>query len=139
MRRLALVFGLSLSAGLLISCGAERFSNSSAVEKPTIGVLLASHGDIDDAEKELRHYIETSFQKNIGIPLPSWSRDILVNPAYFLSVKLVRAQYDIIGPTRYRANAELQRVKYPGESLSRLQFYQSFHSYGSRANEKRWD
>lgn len=74
-----------------------------------IGVLLASHGDIDNAATELESYIKVSFQRNPGIPLPAWSRGILTGPAYSLSVKTVRDQYDIIGPTFYRGKANLQK------------------------------
>jgi protoheme ferro-lyase len=74
-----------------------------------IGVLIASHGDIDDYQSELEDYIKLSFQKNPGIPLPQWSRGILTGPAYALSVKTVRNQYQIIGPTRYRDSSEQQR------------------------------
>lgn len=80
-------------------------SNSSGSK---IAILLASHGDIDDPNTELEDYIKTSFKKNVGIPLPNWSRDPLTNPAYRLSVKTVREQYDIIGPTKYRENSYKQ-------------------------------
>ena len=74
-----------------------------------VGVLLASHGDIDDVS-ELEDYIKTAFLKNVGIPLPSWTRGPISDPAYRLSVKTVRDQYDIIGPTNYRSNAEKQVI-----------------------------
>jgi ferrochelatase len=77
---------------------------------PKRALLLASHGDIDDADTELKPYIETSFQKNVGIPLPQWSRHVLTGPAYALSINLVREQYSKIGPTNYKKNAELQRA-----------------------------
>jgi ferrochelatase len=118
MKKFLLVSGLSLSASwgpLASGAGVE----AAAVDQEAIleslaaagkvGVLLASHGDIDDASSELEEYIKVSFQRNPGIPLPSWSRGILTGPAYSLSVNTVRAQYDIIGATNYRANAELQR------------------------------
>ncbi len=73
-----------------------------------VGILLASHGDIDDPATELEDYIKISFKKNVGIPLPFWTRDALTGPAYALSVGAVKKQYDIIGPTRYRENAEKQ-------------------------------
>lgn len=73
-----------------------------------LGILLSSHGDIDNVDTELEDYIKISFKKNVGIPLPFWSRDFLVSGAYALSVKQVAAQYKIIGPTRYHSNAQLQ-------------------------------
>ncbi len=73
-----------------------------------VGVLLASHGDIDDPKSELEGYIKTAFQKNVGIPFPNWIRPILSDPAYRLSVGVVRAQYELIGPTRYRENSAKQ-------------------------------
>jgi len=100
---------VSLSAVLFSACSVKTVSETTSRSAPKIGILLASHGDIDDADTELEPYIKTSFKKNVGIPLPDWSRDILTNPAYALSVKTVRAQYDIIGPTRYKANSEIQR------------------------------
>lgn len=78
------------------------------MSSPRVGILLASHGDIDDPNTELEDYIKTSFKKNVGIPLPNWSRGVLTGPAYSLSVNTVRKQYDIIGPTKYRENAEKQ-------------------------------
>jgi ferrochelatase len=81
---------------------------SVATETSRVGILLASHGDIDNPDTELEDYIKTSFKKNVGIPLPAWSRDVLTGPAYSLSVSNVRKQYDIIGPTKYRENSEKQ-------------------------------
>lgn len=107
-----LFFGLALP-GMLISslqgCGSatdSTVSSAKATESTEkIGLLFASHGDIDDFDKDLEDYIKISFQKNVGIPLPMWSRKIIDEPAYRLSVKTVRGQYDKIGPTRYYANS----------------------------------
>lgn len=100
--------GLSILAviGACGSLGSKLMDETRRGDK--VGLLFASHGDIDDAEKELEAYIKVSFQKNVGIPLPSWSRNILTNPAYALSVRTVRAQYDIIGATKYRSNSQAQ-------------------------------
>jgi ferrochelatase len=100
--------GLTILAviGACGSLGAKIMDEPRPGEK--VGLLFASHGDIDDADKELESYIKVSFQKNVGIPLPDWSRNILTNPAYALSVRTVRAQYDIIGATKYRSNSEAQ-------------------------------
>jgi protoheme ferro-lyase len=100
--------GLSILAaiGACGSLGSKLLDEPRAGEK--VGLLFASHGDIDDADRELESYIKVSFQKNVGIPLPNWSRNILTNPAYALSVRTVRAQYDVIGATKYRANSQAQ-------------------------------
>ena len=73
-----------------------------------VGVLMASHGDINDVDTELEDYIKTAFLHNVGIPLPEWIRGPITDPAYRLSVNTVRKQYDIIGPTHYRENAAKQ-------------------------------
>lgn len=107
-----LFFGFALP-GMLIStlqgCGSASDSSVSSTKgtesTEKIGLLFASHGDIDDADKQLEDYIKVSFQKNVGIPLPMWTRKLVEEPAYRLSVKTVRAQYDKIGPTRYYANS----------------------------------
>jgi ferrochelatase len=112
--------GASALAAVAVACGASLTGTSgdarvsddrselTVTSGAKVGLLFASHGDIDDAATELEPYIKTSFQKNVGIPLPSWSRDILTNPAYALSVRTVRAQYDQIGATRYKGNSQIQ-------------------------------
>ena len=95
--------------GLLLGLSSlawTQFSTASA--KPEIGVLMASHGDIDDVKAELKSYIDTAFKKNVGIPFPFWFRPLISEPAYQLSVGEVSRQYSIIGPTNYRSNAEQQ-------------------------------
>ena len=83
-----------------------------------VGVLLASHGDIDELT-ELEDYVKTAFRRNVGITLPDWIRGPITGPAYLLSVGTVRAQYEIIGPTGYRNNAAKQ-VMAVNAALSRL-------------------
>jgi ferrochelatase len=99
----------ALSALAFQACGrsseAQLTDAVSAATSEKIGLLFASHGDIDNPDTELEDYIKTSFQKNVGIPLPMWSRKLIEDPAYRLSVKTVRSQYDVIGPTRYYANS----------------------------------
>ena len=110
---------------LLIGCGAEdaqlegasRISASSAAagradgkgdaSRRRIGVFLTSHGDIDEYE-EIEPYIRSAFLKNVGVPLPKTLRELLADPAYWLSRDLIEGQYELIGPTKYRANAQLQ-------------------------------
>jgi protoheme ferro-lyase len=93
-------------------------AKASATKAATVGIraeapekisfFFASHGDIDDYKIELEDYIKTSFQKNVGIPLPDWSRSTLTNPSYILSVGLVTSQCEKIGATEYRKNSILQ-------------------------------
>lgn len=113
--------GLLLSA--LQACGtgsqSSVASSRSAENTEKIGLLFASHGDINDFDKDLEDYIKVSFQKNVGIPLPLWSRKLIEEPAYRLSVKLVRGQYDKIGPTRYYENS-LKQIAVINEELSKL-------------------
>jgi len=104
--------GITSSALLLVALQACGKSSDSQVndavasqKSEKIGLLFASHGDIDNPDTELEDYIKVSFQKNVGIPLPMWTRKLLEDPAYRLSVKTVRSQYDVIGATRYYANS----------------------------------
>ena len=92
------------------ACGVASQSKTQSLEtkQEKIGLLFASHGDINNPDTELEDYIKVSFQKNVGIPLPMWTRKLVEEPAYRLSVNTVRSQYDIIGPTRYFENSRLQ-------------------------------
>ena len=109
----SLISSLSILAlGSLIACGKETSSDlqstreSGTTEK--VGLLFASHGDINDPDTQLEDYIKVSFQKNVGIPLPMWTRKLVEDPAYRLSVGTVRKQYDKIGATRYYENSLAQ-------------------------------
>lgn len=103
-----LQLSIGVSAGCIKRTPTQSTTDATAASSPRIGVLMASHGDIDDPDAELEDYIKTAFKHNVGIPLPSWTRGPITDPAYRLSVKTVRDQYDIIGPTRYREFAEKQ-------------------------------
>lgn len=83
-------------------------TTEAALGTTEVGVLLASHCDIDDLKTELEPYVKSAFLKNDGIPLPDWIRGPLAGPAYGLSYGTVKGQYDDIGPTGYRAKAKLQ-------------------------------
>ena len=72
-----------------------------------LGVFLTSHGDIDEFD-EIEGYIRSAFLKNVGVPLPKEWREFLESPAYWLSKDLIEGQYEIIGATNYRSNAQLQ-------------------------------
>lgn len=118
--------GLATS-GVLLSvmqgCGSATLSSSmstrSTESAEKIGLLFASHGDIDNPDKELENYIKVSFQKNVGIPLPMWTRKLVEEPAYRLSVKTVRSQYDVIGATRYYANS-LKQIEVINEEFKTI-------------------
>ena len=72
-----------------------------------IGVVLTSHGDIDEYE-EIEGYLRTAFLKNVGVPLPRLVREIIEDPAYWIARDGIEEQYEIIGATEYRANADIQ-------------------------------
>jgi ferrochelatase len=106
--RLALAGLISILATACNTQDASIQSSESEVIEPEIGVMLASHCDIDDPDTELESYVKSAFLKNDGIPLPDWIRPPLSDLAYQLSYDTVRGQYDQIGATKYRANAALQ-------------------------------
>lgn len=87
--------------------GSGKSDGTAEGERPTIGILLTSHGDVDEYE-EIEPYIRTAFLKNVGVPLPKVLRELLEDPAYWLAKDLIEKQYAAIGPTRYRSNAQLQ-------------------------------
>ena len=73
-----------------------------------VGVLLASHGDIDSLS-ELENYAKTAVMKNPAVPLPSFARGIASKLGWLAIRKEIINQYHAIGEhTNYRANSELQ-------------------------------
>jgi hypothetical protein len=84
------------AAFALAACGSapEEGAESSeeALSRPEVGVLLASHCDIDDTKTELEPYVKTAFLKNVGIPIPGWVRPALAGPAYAFSYSTVKSQ-----------------------------------------------
>jgi ferrochelatase len=83
-------------------------SNNTSLPKGRVGVLLASHGDIDNLD-ELEQYAKTAVLKNRAIPLP----DFLRVPAAQLGWLFVRDgivdQYESIGlETHYRERSAEQ-------------------------------
>ncbi|NBO39464.1 hypothetical protein EBU99_12875 [bacterium] len=122
-RRSALTCSAFLALGsVLFACGRNSQSQSKSSQQKSgekIALLFASHGDIDDFDKDLEDYIKVSFQKNVGIPLPLWSRKLVEEPAYRLSVKTVRDQYDQIGPTKYYEHS-LKQAEAITQELSAL-------------------
>ena len=87
--------------------GASSAGGAKADGTRPIAIFLPSHGDVDDFE-EIEPYIRSAFLKNVGVPLPKTLRQLLQDPAYWLSRKMIEEQYAVIGPTRYRENAQLQ-------------------------------
>ncbi|NDD28628.1 MAG: hypothetical protein EB084_10230 [Proteobacteria bacterium] len=73
-----------------------------------VGVLLTSHGDIDDTDTELRAYVREAVMRNRGIPLPGWTRPAVDVIGWPLEKQNLLAQYAAIGPTHYRENSEKQ-------------------------------
>lgn len=116
---------IALCATLITACAADPQPEPSAGEdvsgaRPTysaggkedgagrrVALFLTSHGDVDLYE-EIEPYIRSAFLKNVGVPLPKVLRELLEDPAYWLAKDLVEGQYEQIGPTHYRANAQLQ-------------------------------
>ncbi|MEY4064585.1 MAG: hypothetical protein RIR26_793 [Pseudomonadota bacterium] len=111
------IFALATACGMQSNSALHSTKNQETAEK--VGLLFASHGDINDPDTQLEDYIKVSFQKNVGIPLPIWSRRLVEDPAYRLSVKTVRDQYDIIGPTRYYENS-VKQIEAVSKELSAL-------------------
>lgn len=93
----------------LSGSSAEQSGNGNKADRNNkpIGIFLTSHGDIDGYE-EIEPYIRSAFLKNVGVPLSKTWREWLQDPAYWLSRDLIEDQYELIGPTNYRANAQLQ-------------------------------
>ncbi|MEE2787291.1 MAG: ferrochelatase [Myxococcota bacterium] len=109
---------LIVAATILSACSEFEDSTTDAVElksrelnnsyRPSrIGVILTSHGDIDEFE-EIEGYLRTAFLKNVGVPLPGIVRRIVENPAYWIAKGGIEEQYEIIGATEYRKNADIQ-------------------------------
>lgn len=73
-----------------------------------VGVLLTSHGDIDDPDTQLRDYVRQAVLRNRGLPLPLWTRPIVDCIGWPLERQNLRAQYAAIGPTHYRERSEQQ-------------------------------
>lgn len=123
LKSFSLVSMAALSVFAVQACGKSTDADvKNTVQSPKnekVGLLFASHGDIDNPDTELEDYIKVSFQKNVGIPLPMWTRKLIEDPAYRLSVKNVRSQYDVIGATRYYANS-LKQIEAINEELKSI-------------------
>ena len=104
--RLALVAMSSVEEQGPMTIAQKRSGDRAMDAGRKIGVLLTSHGDIDELEVE--PYVRSAFLKNVGVPLPRFIREIIQDPAYWIAKDGIIEQYEIIGPTKYRGNAQLQ-------------------------------
>jgi protoporphyrin/coproporphyrin ferrochelatase len=73
-----------------------------------VGVLLTSHGDINDPATELREYVREAVLRNPGLPLPAWIRPAVDAIGWPLQKGTLLNQYGAIGPTNYKENSEAQ-------------------------------
>lgn len=98
-------------AGNTMSPLGARLAAVSAVQdgegsKPMkVGVLLTSHGDIDNAPTELREYVREAVLKNPGLPLPKWIRPAIDKLGWPLQKESLYDQYEQTGPTKYHENS----------------------------------
>lgn len=81
-----------------------RVDEGKAGPATKVGVLLTSHGDIDNVDTELRGYVREAVLKNPGLPLPKWVRPAIDKVGWPLQKDLLREQYAATGPTRYHEN-----------------------------------
>ena len=88
--------------------GPIELGASKASPPRKVGILLTSHGDIDDPKTELRDYVREAVLKNPGIPLPDWIRPALDTLGWPLERAELFKQYNIIGPTNYHRNSTKQ-------------------------------
>jgi protoheme ferro-lyase len=88
--------------------GAQAVGDRAVSQQRKIGVLLTSHGDIDDPKKELRGYVREAVLRNPGLPLPSNVRPIVDAIGWPLQKPSLLSQYAATGPTRYDENSQKQ-------------------------------
>lgn len=84
-----------------------------------VGVLLTSHGDIDNASTELREYVREAVMKNPGLPLPKWIRPAIDKLGWPLQKDALFDQYKQTGPTKYHENS-LKQVAALDEALKEV-------------------
>jgi protoheme ferro-lyase len=88
--------------------GAQAVGDRAVAQQRKIGVLLTSHGDIDDPKTELRGYVREAVLRNPGLPLPSSVRPIVDAIGWPLQKPNLLSQYAATGPTRYDDNSQKQ-------------------------------
>jgi protoheme ferro-lyase len=98
----------SLGGGVTVVDGPARVSAAGDSQPRKVGVLLTSHGDINDVKTELRGYVREAVLRNPGLPLPKWVRPAVDAAGWPLQKDNLLSQYAATGPTRYKENTELQ-------------------------------
>lgn len=85
--------------------GVQAIHDGASAQPTKVGVLLTSHGDIDDPDTQLREYVREAVLKNPGLPLPKWVRPFVDRVGWPLQKDSLNEQYDETGPTKYNANS----------------------------------
>lgn len=98
----------SLGGGISVVEGPARVGQGGDTAPRKVGVLLTSHGDINDVKTELRGYVREAVLRNPGLPLPKWVRPAVDAAGWPLQKDNLLSQYAGTGPTRYKENTELQ-------------------------------
>jgi len=98
----------SLGGGVSVVEGPARVSATGDARPRKVGVLLTSHGDINDVKTELRGYVREAVLRNPGLPLPKWVRPAVDVAGWPLQKDNLLKQYAATGPTHYKENTELQ-------------------------------
>lgn len=98
----------SLGRGVTVVEGPAAVRADGTSGPRRLGVLLTSHGDIDNVDTELRDYVREAVLRNPGLPLPSSVRPAVDAIGWPLQRGNLLSQYAATGPTRYRENSEKQ-------------------------------
>jgi ferrochelatase len=97
-----------LSAQSSQTSGAQAVGDRAVQQQRRVGVLLTSHGDIDNPQTQLRSYVREAVLRNPGLPLPSSVRPAVDAIGWPLQKPNLLSQYAATGPTHYDANAQKQ-------------------------------
>jgi protoheme ferro-lyase len=98
----------SLGRGVSVVEGPAAVTTNTASSGRKVGVLLTSHGDIDNVDTELREYVREAVLRNPGLPLPSSVRPFVDTVGWPLQKGNLLSQYAATGPTRYAENSQKQ-------------------------------
>jgi protoheme ferro-lyase len=88
--------------------GAQAVGDRAVSQQRKVGVLLTSHGDIDDPGTQLRGYVREAVLRNPGLPLPASVRPVVDAIGWPLQKPNLLSQYGATGPTHYDANSQKQ-------------------------------
>jgi protoheme ferro-lyase len=88
--------------------GAAVVGDRTVKQERKLGVLLTSHGDIDDPKTQLRSYVREAVLRNPGLPLPAAVRPFVDAIGWPLQKPTLLRQYAATGPTRYDENSQKQ-------------------------------